>query len=134
LQHPAAVGRDLAQRAAHVGFRNRALAVVRDAIAAGMPHFEAADWLARVMEETPKAFSRMVEELSVAPIPQKPEQIEPYCRDIVIGLIDRDMLRRKADLLGALQRTDARAEPDRFRALQQDLVTLEADRRALRAE
>jgi DNA primase len=134
LQHPAAVGRDLAQRAAHVGFRNRALAVVRDAIAAGMPHFESPDWVARVLEETPKAFTRMVEELTVAPIPQKPEQIEPYCRDIVTGLIDRDMLRRKADLLGALQRTDARAEPDRYRALQLDLVTLEADRRALRAE
>ena len=134
LQHPGAVGRDLAQRAAHVGFRNRALAVVRDAIAAGMPHFEAPDWLSRVMDETPKAFTRMVEELSVAPIPQKPEQIAPYCRDIVTGLIDRDMLRKKADLLGALQRTDASAEPDRFRALQHDLVTLEADRRALRAE
>ena len=53
---------------------------------------------------------------------------------VVTGLIDRDMLRRKADLLGALQRTDARAEPDRYRALQLDLVTLEADRRALRAE
>jgi DNA primase len=134
LQHPAAVGRDLAQRAAHVGFRNRALAVVRDAIAAGMPHFEAQDWVTRVLDETPKAFTRMVEELTVAPIPQKPEQIQPYCRDIVTGLIDRDMLRKKADLLGALQRTDARAEPDRYRALQHDLVTLEADRRALRAE
>lgn len=134
LQHPAAVGRDLAQRAAHVGFRNRALAVVRDAIAAGMPHFDSADWVTRVLEETPKAFMRMVEELTVAPIPQRPDQIEPYCRDIVTGLIDRDMLRRKADLLGALQRTDARAEPDRYRALQLDLVTLEADRRALRAD
>ncbi|MFC0678202.1 DNA primase [Lysobacter korlensis] len=134
LQHPAAVGHDLAQRAAHVGFRNRALAVVRDAIAACMPHFEAPDWVARVLEETPKQFTRMVEELTVAPIPQRPEQIAPYCRDIVTGLIDRDMLRRKADLLGALQRTDARAEPDRYRTLQLDLVTLEADRRALRAE
>jgi DNA primase len=134
LQHPAAVGRDLAQRAAHVGFRNRALSVVRDAIAAGMPHFEAPDWVARVLEESPKQFTRMVEELTVAPIPQKPEQIAPYCRDIVTGLIDRDMLRRKADLLGSLQRLDARAEPERYRALQQDLVTLEADRRALRAE
>jgi DNA primase len=134
LQHPVEVGEDLAQRAAHVGLGNRTLEVVRDAIAGSIEHLQAADWLTRVIDEVPKPFSILVQQLGVAPLPGKPEQIVAYCRGVVVALIDRDMLRKKADLLGALQRTNASAEPDRYRALQLDLVALEADRRALRAE
>jgi len=69
----------------------------------------------------------------VAPIPERPELIGAYCRDVVAGLIDRDLLRQKKDLLGALQRTDARADAPRYGQIQLDLVRVEGERRALRA-
>jgi DNA primase len=37
-------------------------------------------------------------------------------------------------MLGNLQRTDAAAEPARYREIQKELVSIEAERRALRTE
>jgi DNA primase len=51
-----------------------------------------------------------------------------------MSLIERDLLRRKTELLGALQRTDGAAEPERYRALQRELVELEAERRRVRGD
>jgi DNA primase len=49
-------------------------------------------------------------------------------------VVDRDLLRRKRELLGVMQRLDAAAEPDRFRELQEELVRVESERRALSTE
>jgi DNA primase len=57
-----------------------------------------------------------------------------YCARVTSDLIDRDLLRSKAELLGALQRTDAAAEPERYAGLQRDLVGIERERRQLREE
>jgi DNA primase len=54
-------------------------------------------------------------------------------RDITIALIDRELLRLKAELLGRLQRTDA-ANRDVYATLQRELVRVEAERRSLRDE
>jgi DNA primase len=48
-------------------------------------------------------------------------------------LIDKDLLRLKAELLGRLQRADA-SETEMYRTLQRELVRVEAERRALRDE
>jgi DNA primase len=53
---------------------------------------------------------------------------------VVSALIDRDLQRRKRDLLGSLQRLDATAEPARYTELQRELMLIESERRALRAE
>ena len=50
------------------------------------------------------------------------------------SLIERDLLRRKTELLGALQRTDAENDPERHRTLQRELVELEAERRRVRGD
>ena len=49
------------------------------------------------------------------------------------SLIERDLLRRKADLLGRLQRADPE-QRDAYTTLQRELVQIEADRRKLRDE
>jgi DNA primase len=133
LQYPADVGIDFIRRGANVTFSDNTLAVVSDAIATSCEHWEAGDWLTRVSEEVPLPFATLVKQLGVAPIPERPELIGAYCKDVVAGLIDRDLLRQKKDLLGALQRTDARADAPRYGQIQLDLVRVEGERRALRA-
>jgi DNA primase len=132
LQYPVDVGLDFIRRGANVTFTDNTLAVVGDAIATSAEHWEAPDWLARVSDEVPLPFASLVKQLGVAPIPERPELIGAYCKDVVAGLIDRDLLREKKDLLGALQRTDAAAEADKYGQIQRDLVRVEGERRALR--
>jgi DNA primase len=135
LQQPLEVGRPLVERAAQAGFSNASLAVVRDAIAASLDSLESAGWLERIIDEVPAPFSMLVKELGLAPIPEKSgRELAAYCQGIASSLIDRDLLRRKADLLGRLQRTDSAQEPERHTEVQRELVRVEAERRALRED
>lgn len=135
LQQPAAVGRELIDRAGQVVYSNSSLAVVRDAIVASMDAIDTTAWFTRVIEETPGPFGTLVKELGVAPLPEREgRELAVYCQGVTIDLISRDLLRSKAEMLGRLQRTDAVAEPDRYRQIQRELVRIETERRALRAE
>ncbi len=135
LQHPEAVGRDFALRVTQVAFSNSTLAVVRDGIAASMDSFDSPRWLERVAEEVPTGFAGIVHQLGVAPIPEKEgRELSIYCSGVAASLIGRHLLSRKAELLGRLQRTDATAEPERYRELQRELMQVESDRRVLIAD
>lgn len=132
LQQPEEVSRDLALRLARVSFSNPTLQVVRDGIAASMDAFASPQWVERVAEEVPSAFAGIVNQLVVAPLPEKSgRELSLYCRGVVASLIGRDLLANKAELLGRLQRTDASQEPDRYRELQRELMSIEAERREL---
>ncbi len=132
LQYPGEVGSDRIRRASSVAFVDNTLAVVRDAIATSLEHIAEPDWLARVAAEVPAPFETLVKQLGVAPIPERAELMGTYCIGVTSALIDRDLLRQKRDLLGALQRLDSAAEPERYAQVQHDLVGVEAERRALR--
>jgi DNA primase len=134
LQHPSDVGREFIVRAAGVRFGDESLAVVRDAIATSLDQLESPTWLAHVSSEVPQHYSMLVQQLGIAPIPQRDELMKAYCIGVVTSLIDRDLLRQKKDLLGALQRTDKEADPARYAQMQTELVQIEADRRAVRVE
>ncbi len=134
LQHPDAIGADLARRAAAVAFVDNTLAVVRDAIATSIEHIDSPGWLARVAAEVPAPFETLVKQLGVAPIPEREELMAAYCTGVATALVDRDLLRQKRDLLGTMQRIDSIAEPERYSQVQRDLVRVEAERRALRDE
>ncbi len=135
LQQPAEVGRELVGRASRSAFSNPSLAVVRDAIAANLDSLDSSSWLERIIEEVPAPFSTLVKELGLAPIPEKEgRELTVYCQGIASALIDRDLLRTKAELLGRLQRADATAEPERYGEIQRELVRVEAERRALRED
>jgi DNA primase len=134
LQYPALVGTELAQRAVHSGFDNSTLAVVRDGIAGCLDALESADWLTRVMAEVPAAFGTLVRELAVAPIPERSErELTAYVRGVASALVDKDLTRRKRELLGQLQRADA-GDRDAYNTLQRALMQVEAERRSLREE
>jgi DNA primase len=48
-------------------------------------------------------------------------------------MLDRDLLRRKADALGRLQRTD-QSDREALAAIQRELVQIDAERARLRGE
>ena len=133
LQYPEQVGRDLVLRASQTKLANRSLAVVRDGIAASIDAFGSRGWLDRVIAEVPAPFAGLVKELGMAPLPERADrELTTYCQGVTVSLIERDLLARKADRLGQLQRTDPKTEPEQYRAIQRDLIGIEAERRALR--
>lgn len=135
LQQPKEVGRDLVVRATQVSLHNSTLSVVLDGIAASLDALEDRNWLERVRNEVPAPFTRMVTELGVAPIPEKQgRELTAYCQAITGSLIEKDLLAKKRELLGALQRTDAAEQPERYREIQRELMTVEDERRSFRPE
>jgi DNA primase len=135
LQHPEQTGRDRAARVASIRWSNRVLAVVGDALAVSLDDFATGAWVDRVAREVPEGFETLVRELSVAPLPEREgAALDLYCQGITAALIDRDLLRLKADLLGQLQRLDRAADPDRFATLQRALVATDQERMRLRGE
>jgi DNA primase len=132
LQLPSLVGRELTQRATQASFTNQSLAVVRDGIATTLDAMETPEWLTKVIDEVPAPFATLVKQLGVAPIPERSErELEAYARGVTGALIERDLLRRKAELLGQLQRADP-GNRDAYSQLQRELVQVEAERRQLR--
>ena len=134
LQYPEEVGADLARRALSAAFADPSLAVVRDAAAVTLEYAGAPRWLEDIAGELPDAFQGLLRELAVAPIPASEETIPRYVRGIVGVLVDRELLRRKRDALGTLQRLDRASEPDRFAQLQRELVDIDRQRAAMRTE
>lgn len=138
LQYPSLVGSDLAQRAMHSRFDNATLAVVRDGIVGSLASSptaaESPDWISLVAQEVPAPYANLVKELAVAPIPERSErELTAYVRGVASALVDKDLTRRKRELLGRLQRSDP-ADRDAYNALQRELMQVEADRRRLREE
>ncbi|MDQ0575192.1 DNA primase [Agromyces albus] len=134
LQFPDAVGHDLLRHAADSRFGNASLAVVRDGIASVLASPDPAIRIERVVAEVPAPFAGVVQQLAVAPVPQRDEaELASYVRGVVSALVDRELLRQKSELLGRLQRTDP-SDAATFATLQRALVELETERRALRAE
>jgi len=134
LQRPAVIGVELLRRAVQTGFAHQSLAVVRDAIAANLDTLSAPDWLERVVADVPLPLQNLVTDLAMAPLPERTErEVERYVRDITIALIERDLLRQNAELLGRLQRADP-TDRGPYTALQRELMRVELMRRNLRDE
>jgi DNA primase len=136
VQVPHLVGGDLIRRSTEAGFSNATLAVVRDAVGSQLGALGGAGWLERLAAEVPEGIAPIVQELAFLPLPVVPTQEEQLARTAkatVASLVDRHLLRRKADLVRQLQRTEGAADADRLRELRQQLVGVEAERRVLRA-
>ncbi|WP_240666030.1 hypothetical protein [Agromyces sp. LHK192] len=130
LQFPEAAGADLIRHATDSRFGNETLAVVRDGIASALAT-DGAVRVDRVVAEVPAPFAGVVQQLAVAPVPQRTETATTaYVRGVVTSLVERELLRQKRELLGRLQRTDP-AERETYSAIQRALVELERERRAL---
>lgn len=134
LQHPDVVTQERATAVLAAQFSHAALALIRDAMLSAFADYNTPSWVASVTEETPEALRVLIGQLAVAPLPEKPDQTERYCMGVTASLLDRDLLRRKADLMSTLQRSNPEADPASFRALQEELMSIETMRRGLREE
>ena len=134
LQHPDVVPPERATAVLSTQFSHAALALVRDAMLSVFDQYREGSWVTKVTQETPEALQALVGQLSVAPLPESKAQTERYCLGVTASLLDRDLLRQKAELMSALQRTDADSDPAGYRSVQEQLVTIEARRRELRDE
>lgn len=134
VQRPEAVGRPLAERLLRARFVNPTLAVIRDGLVASLDDFESGGWISRISREVPAGFASLVGQLAVAPIPARPESADLYCTQVVTAFIDRDLLREKSELVGAMQRASADGDTERWNELSRRSVALESERRQLRNE
>ncbi|MEP6843071.1 MAG: DNA primase [Pseudolysinimonas sp.] len=134
LQHPEAVGHELMSRAMRVRFGNPTLAVIRDGITASIDQASAPEWLQQVGAQVPTDFLSLVIQLGVAPLPQREDAVAAYCEGVVSALVDRDLLRQKAEVLGAMQRAKSEGDHERWDRLSLESVALETERRQLRKE
>ncbi|KTR53413.1 DNA primase [Curtobacterium oceanosedimentum] len=135
VQQPAHVGAPLLGLAAGATFSAPMLSVVRDAVVANLDAIGSANWLDRLLQDVPAPFRGLVQELALAPIPARTdEDLALYARSIVVALVERDLLARKASLLGQLQRADPYEQADRRAEIQRQLVDIDAQRMRLRAD
>ena len=134
LQLPKMLPKELLDGVLEAEFTDESLGTVRDGIVATKDVLGTQAWLPQVQQEVPASFATLATELSMMPIPSgsTPEQLAAYVRSVAAALIERSLLRRKADLLGSLQRTDRERDPDRYRELNEQLVALEQRKRDLR--
>lgn len=134
LQQPAAVGQDLLAQAGTAAIFNPALAGVRDAIAANQADYGSTEWIEKVHQSVPESYRALVLQLAVSPLPERSDrELAGYCRDVTISLIERDLMRQKADLVSRLQRTPS-DHIEQSREIQTELLALETRRRALRPD
>lgn len=131
LQYPEEVGPALAADIAQALIANSNLATVRDAIGANLEELGGSTWIQRIQNDVPDEWRPLVTQLAVSPLPQRDNrEIGVYCRGVVSSLVDRDLVRRKSELVGRLQRTPI-DQAETSLAIQQELMALEFKRRAL---
>ena len=134
LQYPQSIDAQRLASLAGVRFANASLAVVRDAVVANLDTVGSTDWVQRVSSDVPAPFASLVLQLCVAPVPARNEDgAALWAASVAASLIDRELLRRKADALGRLQRTDA-ADQEARAGIQRELVAIDRERAQLRGE
>ncbi|WOH20090.1 DNA primase [Paenarthrobacter sp. GOM3] len=137
LQDPAVLGGGAWERFEASHFSTPAYGAVHAAIrATGLAHAgDPVAWVEQIRQEVPEPLRSLVSELAVTPLPAStPEAMQRYCRDILARLFELQITRIKADKMGQLQRLDAASNPEDFQRLNRELMQLEMERRALRAD
>jgi DNA primase len=137
LQEPALLAGGVWERFSAARFATPAFQAVHDAMRATDPALTAdpVRWVEHVMNEVPEPLRPLVSELAVVPLPASTEEaVQKYCRDILSRLFELQITRTKADKMGQLQRLDPGADPETYQRLNRELMMLEMERRALRAD
>ena len=137
LQEPGSLAGEGWDRFAAVQFTVPAYGAVHTAVrATGLgPAADPVSWVEHIRQEVPEPLRPLVSELAVVPLPAStPEAMQRYCRDILARLFELQITRVKADKMGQLQRLDPAAQPEDFQRLNRELMELEMQRRALRAD
>jgi DNA primase len=93
---------------------------------------DAETWLGRIQKAIDPALSQQLLAIAASPLPASTDaQLTAYASGVVNKAIERAISQEKAAALAQLRRTDAATDPAMHRALQQQLVNLESERRAI---
>lgn len=137
VQEPGMLEGETWQRFTDARFSTPAYLAVHEAIRAiGLGYAsDPVRWVEQLRQEVPEPLRPLVSELAVVPLPASTaEGVQKYCKDILSRLFELQITRVKAQKMGQLQRLDASADPEEFQRLNRELMQLEMERRALRAE
>ncbi|MDY6054711.1 DNA primase [Micrococcus sp.] len=94
-----------------------------------------ARWVDAIRDAVPEEVGGVVSELAVRDLPARtPEDVDRYCRDIMNRLFALQIVHRKEELLGQLQRLGAEGDHEEFLRINAELMELETKRRALRPD
>ncbi len=134
LQYPDAVTVELLRQAVDSRFGNPSLAVIRDGIASVLASSDPTVRVDRVIAEVPAPFAGLVQQLAVAPVPQSSQdRISGYVRGVLASLIDRELLRQKAELTGRLTRV-SRDDRSTYDTVRRAIVEIDREREALKGD
>ncbi|MGO1774309.1 MAG: DNA primase [Agrococcus casei] len=130
LQQGGLVPRDLAERAVIAYVADPSLEIVRDAMLVNISELANAGFADLVSQAVPETMVPLVRELSMSPIQTNEKGLDHYVRGSVKALVQRDMLREKAQLQGQAMRMRAK-DADAARELDLQVAALETERRKL---
>ena len=130
LQQGELVPRDLAERAVIAHVADPSLEIVRDAMLVNIGDLANSGFADLVAGAVPESMVPLVRELSMSPIQTNEKGLDRYVRGAVKALVQRDMLREKAQLQGQAMRMRAK-DADAARELDLQVAALETERRKL---
>ena len=96
---------------------------------------DAETWLGRIQKAIDPSLGQSLLAVAASPLPANTDaQLTAYAAGVIGKALVRAISQEKAYALAELRRTDAATDPSAHRALQERLVTLEAERRAIIGE
>ena len=136
LQHPTLLSAEQWTALYQARFTIPQYAAVHHAVkVAGSSGATPSRWVDAVRDAVPEEVAGTVSELAVRDLPARTaEDVDRYCRDIMNRLFALQIVHRKEELLGQLQRLGPEGDHDEFLRINGELMELEAKRRALRAD
>ena len=131
VQYPQAFNQGQLLRLAGVGMAHPAYTAILKSLVAALSG-TGDTWLARIQSVIPSQLQSVLLGLAAAELPvTNEEKLLPYAQAVVSKALERALSYEKNEALAKLRRTDAAADPGAFEAIQQLLVQLERERRAL---
>jgi DNA primase len=134
VQYPQSFNQGQLLRLAKVGMAHPANNAILQALVQALSA-NSETWLGRVQQVAPAELQSMLLGLAAAELPVKSEEkVLEYAQAVVSKALERALVNEKNEALAKLRRIDAAANPSEYEAVQQLLVQLERERRALMGE
>lgn len=131
VQCPGAFNQLQLQRIAASGMSAPAHNAILGALVAALGK-DSDTWLGRIEQVIPASLLNELRGIAAKDLPVLNEsQLAAYAQGVITKAMERTLSREKAELLAKLRRTDAVLEPEVHRAVQEQLMALETERRQL---
>jgi DNA primase len=132
LQAPAALTEDGVLLICQQMFATPAYVVIADAASQSISSLKQPDWFAQIVSKTPEVLHNLLRHLAAKELPiRDAEQLSEYALSVVNSARKKIMMRQKSALVAALGSLDVEAQPEEHNRIQQALVVLEGQIRAI---